>query len=132
MDHLTKEERSKLMSKIRGKHTKPEMYVRRIIWHQGFRYRLHVRKLPGSPDVVITRLKKAIFINGCFWHGHSCRSSIPKTNTGFWKEKIERNKRRDVSNIRKLRREGWSCLVIWECELSKTTTVKKLLRFLES
>lgn len=131
MDHLTKQDRSKLMSRIRDKHTKPEMIVRRFVWNIGFRYRLHVKKLPGSPDLVFTRLKKVIFINGCFWHGHHCRTVIPKTNSDFWVQKIQRNKKRDNLNLRKLKRQGWSYLVVWECDLQKTTTVNRILKFLE-
>lgn len=107
MDHLSSEERSLLMSKIRGKHTKPEMAIRRLVWAAGFRYRLHERKLPGCPDLVFAGKKKVIFAHGCFWHGHKCRKDkLPKTRTAFWKEKIERNKKRDSSSVRKLRRVG--------------------------
>lgn len=131
MDHLTKEARSALMSRIRGKHTEPEMLVRRLISSLGIKYRLHVKKLPGSPDIVITRMHKVIFVNGCFWHGHYCRaSSMPKSNTGFWVGKIQRNKKRDRSNVRKLQRSGWSCLTVWECDLKKTTGVNRIIKFL--
>src|SRR4051812_6788253 len=98
MDHLSKKDRSKLMSKIRGKDTKPELFVRRLVSSKGLRYRLHVKKLPGTPDIVFSRLKKMIFVNGCFWHGHYCRTVMPKTNSNFWVKKIKKNKRRDASN----------------------------------
>jgi DNA mismatch endonuclease, patch repair protein len=133
VDHLTKQKRSKLMAKVRRENTAPEMLVREVIWAEGFRYRLHVKKLPGCPDIVLTRLKKAIFVNGCFWHGHFCRrKQMPKTNAQFWLLKIERNKKRDSSNIRKLKRRGWSCLVVWECHLKDLTTTDRILEFLKS
>ena len=132
MDHLTKQSRSKLMAKIRRENTTPEMFVREVIWREGYRYRLHVKKLPGCPDIVLTRLRKVIFVNGCFWHGHFCRrKQMPKTNSEFWVQKIQRNRKRDSSSIRKLKRKGWSCLVVWECHLRKGTTVNRILEFLE-
>lgn len=131
MDHLSKEERSALMSKIRGKHTKPEMAIRRMVWAAGFRYRLHGKSLPGCPDLVFTGRKKVIFVHGCFWHGHKCRKDkLPKSRTEFWKEKIERNKKRDVVNVRKLRSLGWTALTIWECDIKKPYLMQKLLYFL--
>jgi len=132
MDHLSKVERSALMSKIRGKHTKPEMAVRRFVWGTGFRYRLHQKDLPGCPDLVFVGKKKAIFVHGCFWHGHKCRKNkLPKTNRAFWKEKIERNRKRDSASVRKLRSNGWKVLTIWECEVKKSGSRQKLLNFLE-
>lgn len=132
MDHLSKAERSALMSKIRGKHTKPEMDVRRFVWGAGFRYRLHGKNLPGCPDLVFSSKKKVIFVHGCFWHGHKCRKNkLPKTRRAFWKEKIERNKKRDSASARKLRSCGWEVLTIWECEVKKPHSRQKLLNFLE-
>lgn len=120
MDHLTAKDRSSLMAKVRGKNTKPEIFVRKLIWSMGFRYRLHVKTLPGTPDIVFRPKKKVIFINGCFWHGHSCRRKpIPSTRSEFWREKIERNQKRDLANVDKLEKSGWAILVIWECELKK-------------
>lgn len=119
------------MSKIRGKHTKPEMAIRRMVWAAGFRYRLHGKKLPGCPDLVFASKKKVIFVHGCFWHGHKCRKDwLPKTRTSFWKEKIEGNRRRDFASVRELRKLGWKSLTIWECEINKPNTMKKVLDFL--
>ena len=124
-------ERGLLMSKIKSKDTKPEMMVRGIVWNAGFRYRLHSKSLPGTPDLVFKSKKKVIFVNGCFWHGHVCRTGkLPKTNTEFWETKILRNKRRDLTNKKKLKKLGWECLTLWECELKKPTTIEKILFFL--
>jgi len=132
-DHLTKKQRSELMSKIRGKDTKPEMMVRSLLWRAGYRYRLHVSKLPGSPDLVFPARKKVIFVNGCFWHGHKCRTNkLPKSRTKYWREKIARNKKRDTSNLRVLKRLGWDCLTIWECEVKKQTLPRKIFTFLDT
>lgn len=121
------------MSKIRSKDTKPEMVVRRLIWGAGFRYRLHSKKLPGTPDLVFTPKKKVIFVNGCFWHGHICRTGkMPKTSTEFWINKITRNRNRDVINKGKLTRLGWKYLIIWECELKNVKLLDKILLFLNS
>lgn len=124
---------SQLMSKIRGKDTKPEMVVRRIVWKAGFRYRLHIRNLPGTPDLVFSSKRKVIFVNGCFWHGHVCRkgtSKLPKTNTEFWSQKINKNKKRDKSNRRKLKKLGWESLTLWECELKGSEVIERILIFL--
>lgn len=108
------------MSRIRGKNTKPEIFVRKFLYSQGIRYRIH-SKLPGKPDIVIRKSKLAVFINGCFWHGHkNCKDfSLPKTRTDFWKNKIEGNRLRDRKNSASLRKSGWHVLIIWECELQK-------------
>lgn len=107
------------MSRIRSKDTKPEMAVRRFLYRSGFRYRLNVRKLPGTPDIVLRKYHTAIFVNGCFWHGHAgCRYFVmPKTNVGFWRDKIERNIRRDEVCSELLRAMGWKVVTVWECEL---------------
>jgi len=133
MDHLSVRDRSSLMAKVKRKHTKPEMIVRKLIWSAGFRYRLHVKKLPGSPDIVFTSRKKAIFINGCFWHAHHCRKNpIPKTSSTFWADKFARNKKRDIENVDKLTSLGWSILVIWECEAKRPDIADKIFSFLSS
>ena len=107
------------MSRIRGRDTKPELVVRRWLWHQGFRYRLYVKTLPGRPDIVMRKWRTVIFVNGCFWHGHDCQSDrSPLTNAQFWQEKIERNRERDARNVAALQAAGWHVLVIWECQLS--------------
>ena len=118
-DRMTKEQRHRCMASIKGKDTKPEMLVRRYLHSRGYRYRVNVRKLPGTPDIVLRKYKTAIFINGCFWHGHEdCRYFVlPKSNTQYWQQKIERNKERDVEKRIKLRMLGWHTIVIWGCEL---------------
>ncbi len=107
------------MAAIRGKDTKPEMIVRRGLWRMGFRYRLNHKRLPGHPDLVLTKYRTCIFVNGCFWHGHEgCKLySVPKTNTEFWMNKVRRNQERDVDVKRRLNAMGWNCITIWECEL---------------
>lgn len=131
MDHLSKAERSVLMSKIRGKDTKPEKFIRRLVWDAGFRYRLHGKNLPGCPDLVFAGKKKVIFVHGCFWHGHSCRKDkIPKTRTTFWKQKFDKNRRRDSSSVRQLRKIGWKSLTVWECKVKSPRTAQKILDFL--
>ena len=130
-DRMTKEERHRCMSRIKGKDTKPEMVVRRYLHAHGYRYRINVKKLPGTPDIVLKKYRTAIFINGCFWHGHEgCRYFVmPKSNTGFWQKKIERNRQRDIEKSIQLRRLGWNTIIIWECELkpkNRQTTLKAL------
>ena len=117
-DPLTREQRSQRMSLVRAKDTKPEISVRKLIHSLGYRYRLHARDLPGHPDLVIRRLRKVIFVHGCFWHRHSCSmgNRVPKTRVDFWREKLEGNKKRDTMIRRQLRKDGWSILVIWECQ----------------
>lgn len=119
MDVKSKEERSRNMSAIRSCDTKPEMLVRRYLHARGFRYGLHNRKLPGSPDIVLRKYKTVIFINGCFWHGHEgCKYyRLPKSNIEFWQEKITRNKERDTFDVSVLEAKGWKVLTVWECEL---------------
>lgn len=127
--------RSAIMRAVRGKDTKPELIVRRFLHKQGYRYRLHDNNLPGKPDLVFKKFKKVIFINGCFWHGHDCKrgARIPKTNTEYWKKKIENNIRRDRQNMEKLVELGWSYLVVWECELkNKNIIFDRLITFLLS
>ena len=116
----TTPQRSKIMSKIRGKNTKPELEVRKYLYSRGFRFKLHVRELPGKPDIVLPKYNTAIQVRGCFWHGHGCRlSSFPKTNRKFWKNKILNNKKRDAKNDRKLRKMGYRLLVVNECNIEK-------------
>lgn len=131
-DVHSKEVRSFNMSRIRSKHTKPEMLVRKHLFSNGFRYRLHDKKLPGSPDILLPKYKSAIFVQGCFWHGHEgCRYFvIPKTRTDWWINKISSNKTRDEVAVSKLVEQGWRIFIIWECELKKSTiqaTFDKLL-----
>ena len=120
-DKLTPSQRHKCMSSIRGKHTKPEILVRKGLHARGFRFRLHNRKLPGSPDIVLPKYGVAIMVNGCFWHGHKgCRyASKPKSNVEFWETKIARNRHRDEVTAAHLEALDWTVITVWECELHK-------------
>lgn len=122
------EVRSYNMSRIKGKDTKPEMLVRKFLYANGFRYRIHVNSLPGKPDVVLRKYKTAIFVNGCFWHGHKdCRYFVvPKTRTKWWADKINRNKKNDKEYLEGLEKDGWNVITIWECELKKDKCDKTL------
>lgn len=116
--------RSRMMSGIGGKNTKPEIQVRSLLHRRGFRFRLHSKDLPGKPDIVFPRFKSVIFINGCFWHGHDCSLfRLPRTRTDFWAEKIQRNRSRDKRQIEELQLRGWRVLVLWECAIRKGTAV---------
>jgi DNA mismatch endonuclease (patch repair protein) len=133
IDVLTQEQRRKNMSRIRATDTKPELLLRRRLHAAGYRYRLHVRTLPGTPDIVFPRKKCVIFVNGCFWHSHSCRfgSVKPVTNSAFWVDKRRRTAERDATKNAELEAQGWSVLTIWECELRDPKRVDDLtLRFL--
>ena len=134
MDIWSKEKRSMVMSHILSKNTKPEQRVRKMLTHLGFRYRLHVKNLPGKPDIVLRRYNTVIFVHGCFWHLHKgCRDgTIPKTRKEYWQTKLLRNKERDIKHIRELRKQGWKVLRIWECEIEKKPDWVKdrLLKFL--
>ncbi|MFZ0934203.1 MAG: very short patch repair endonuclease [Bryobacteraceae bacterium] len=125
MDRLSPERRSESMRRIRCKDTSPEMAVRRLVHGMGFRYRLHVQALPGRPDMVFPRLKKIIQVQGCFWHQHrGCtQAHIPKTRIQYWRPKLKKNQRRDRANEKRLRKEGWDVLTIWECEAKALGTV---------
>lgn len=119
MDKLTKEQRHRCMSAIKGKYTKPELLVRKFLFSRGFRYRLNYPRLPGHPDLVLRKYRTVIFVNGCFWHGHQgCKYyTLPKANIEFWKNKIERNRNRDLAERQKIVSMGWHCITIWECQL---------------
>ena len=138
-DKLTPERRSWNMSRIRGKHTKPELLVRRLLHAKGYRYRLHGqaggKRLPGNPDLVFAGRRKLIFVNGCFWHFHDCRvgQHAPKANAEFWAAKRERTKERDAGQRSQLEDAGWEVLTVWECELKNTSALEsQLVRFLEA
>lgn len=130
MDTIGKEARSRLMSRIRGKNTKPEMVVRRVAHRLGYRFRLHRRDLPGSPDLVFSGRRKVVFVHGCFWHRHSgCRLAYtPKSNMDFWNRKFDANQARDKAAIEQLQALGWNVLVIWECEAKAAELVASRLR----
>lgn len=119
MDTVSKEVRSRNMSAIRSKNTKPEAVVRSLLFELGYRFRLHRRDLPGKPDIVLSKYKTVIFVHGCFWHQHKkCkRASIPKSNKKYWVSKLERNVERYKINKRELNRLGWNVVTIWECEI---------------
>ena len=129
-DIHSKEIRSFNMSQIRGSNTKPEILVRKFLFSNGLRFRLHDKKLSGRPDIVLPKYKSVIFVHGCFWHGHSgCRKFvIPKTKTDFWMNKINTNIANDKKHTIALRREGWKVLIVWECELKNEEILQKLLR----
>lgn len=119
-DRITKEQRSKNMSHIRSKDTSIELKVRKYLFSLSYRYRVNYKKLPGKPDIVFTKKKIAIFIHGCYWHGHNCNSRyahISKSNTNYWNTKIQRNQERDKRNIEQLEKDGWKVIVLWECEI---------------
>jgi len=117
MDIFTPQQRSRIMRAVGQKNTKPEMAVRRLLHAMGYRYRLHAAELPGRPDVVFRRRRKAVFVNGCFWHGHDCdRGRRPASRKEYWEAKIDRNVARDLDRIERLHTQGWEVLVVWECE----------------
>lgn len=134
-DRLTPEHRSWLMSRVRGRDTTPEMVVRRIAHSLGYRFRLHRRDLPGSPDLVFPKHHAVVFVHGCYWHHHpGCpKATIPKTRRRFWQEKFRANKRRDEKAISDLSTLGWRPLVIWECETKDHQAVAdRLIEHLET
>ena len=158
-DTMTAEQRHKCMSHIRSKDTKPELKVRRWLWHHGYRYRLNVKSVPGKPDIVMRPYRTAIFVNGCFWHGHNVQLStaqiensklksekaanpgaaliensacckIPQSNREFWVAKIKRNQERDQRNYQLLQENGWQVIVVWECQLT-TNQIEHTMREVE-
>ena len=150
-DTMTPEQRHRCMSHIKGKGTKPELLVRRWLWSHGYRYRLNVKSVPGKPDIVLRPYRTAIFVNGCFWHGHGVRKAhneelrikneellqnsecckIPSTNRTFWVEKIRRNQERDERNYRLLQENGWQVIVVWECQLKPAARLEHTMREVE-
>lgn len=132
-DNRTKEQRSYNMRMIRSTNTKPELFVRKYLFNQGFRYRLHSKKLIGKPDIVLPKHNAVVFVHGCFWHGHkNCKfAKVPVSNNSFWVTKIEKNKQRDIRNIRLLKKLDWKVFILWECQLVKTKadeTLDKLVQ----
>jgi DNA mismatch endonuclease (patch repair protein) len=130
MDNLTPERRSENMRRIKSKDTKPERQVRSLLSSCGYRYRLHRADLPGCPDIVFPKKAKAIFVHGCFWHMHGrCTAGrFPRSRLDYWVPKLLRNKKRDTTARARLRRMGWSVLVVWECELDRPNLLTKRLR----
>lgn len=131
-DTMTPDQRHICMSHILSKDTRPELKVRKWLWSHGYRYRLNVKSVPGKPDIVMRSYRTAIFVNGCFWHGHKdCRKArVPKSNIDFWKTKIDCNRRRDQENYRVLQENGWQVIVIWECQLTPSL-IDRTMRELE-
>lgn len=119
MDNLSVAERSEIMARVHAKNSRPELFVRKLVFGLGYRYRLHANDLPGHPDLVFRRLRKVIFVHGCFWHRHtSCAlARLPKSRLDFWVPKLEGNKKRDEKNRRALAKGGWKVLTIWECQI---------------
>lgn len=124
---MTTPSRSEIMRAVRSKDTKPEMIVRRLVHKLGYRFRLHRKNLPGRPDLAFPSRKKAIFVNGCFWHGHDCKrgARVPKENRDYWVKKIANNVERDKKNTDELVLLGWNSLVIWECEIKDENVLTK-------
>jgi DNA mismatch endonuclease, patch repair protein len=123
-------DRSAVMRSVRGANTKPELFVRRLVTELGFRYRIHRRDIPGTPDLAFIGRRKVIFVHGCFWHGHDCPRGkrVPRTNTHYWISKIARNQERDRQAKRRLESQRWLVLEIWECETKDEFTAKEKLR----
>jgi DNA mismatch endonuclease (patch repair protein) len=129
----TPEQRSRIMRAVKGVDTAPELTVRRLAHGMGYRFRLHRKDLPGKPDLVFPRLRKVVFVHGCFWHGHDCArgARAPRANAEYWGSKIARNSARDADHIAALKKSGWRVAVIWECELKQPKRVeRRLARFL--
>jgi DNA mismatch endonuclease (patch repair protein) len=132
-DVFTPSQRSAVMRAVKGANTAPELRVRKLLWAQGRRYRLNARELPGKPDIVFRPAKRAIFVHGCFWHGHGCKrgSRMPKANAAYWQAKIARNVARDAKSLAALKADGWRSLVVWECEMKNEAALsRRLARFL--
>lgn len=133
MDHVGHDKRSEIMRAVRTKNSGPEMVVRRLIHALGYRYTLHAKKLPGSPDLVFPARRKVVFVHGCFWHGHArcSKARLPRSRTTYWGAKVETNKRRDRRNLDDLAALGWNVLVLWQCQLKDaeqlTATITEFL-----
>ncbi len=132
-DKFSKEVRSEIMARIRKTNSKPEIIVRKHLFSGGFRYRINVRKLPGCPDIVLSKFKTIIFVNGCFWHAHkNCKyNKRPKSNKSYWIPKINRNVERDITNKKQLQKLGWKVIIIWECEVISKNRQKHLDRLVK-
>lgn len=135
MDTVSPERRSEIMALVKGKNTKPEVAVRKLVHGMGYRFRLHRRDLPGSPDMVFPARRKVIFIHGCFWHRHEgCEfARMPKSREAFWQQKFEANTQRDARNERALRKGGWGVMTVWECQVFDVEGLtKRIRRFLDA
>jgi DNA mismatch endonuclease (patch repair protein) len=128
-DVFSKKRRSEIMSLIGSKNTKPEVALRKTLHRLGYRFRLHVGKLPGKPDIVLSKYRSAIQVRGCFWHGHTCIDGhIPKSREDYWKPKLLRNSQRDARNDRALRKMGWTVIVVWECKIQSHKGMDREIR----
>ena len=134
MDRYTREKRSKIMSRVRARDTRPEKVLRSALHGLGYRFRLHDGGLPGKPDLVLPKFRTAIFVNGCFWHQHRrcLKAKTPESNRDFWKKKLERNVERDRENMAALKRAGWQPVVVWECDLSNATRLRDVIEKLDT
>lgn len=129
MDTRTAAKRSQIMSAVQTKNTAPELAVRKVLFAEGYRYRLHSPYLSGRPDIVFPGRRKVVFVHGCFWHGHRCRKGrLPRSRLDYWEPKIRANKKRDARNVAQLRRLGWRTITIWQCELKEGEAIVRKLR----
>lgn len=133
-DIVSRIKRAEMMSRVKQRHTKPEITVRKILHRNGFRFRLHNKKLPGTPDIVLPKHKAVIFVHGCFWHQHEgCRKSRrPTSNVEFWNEKLDKNIARDSRKESELKNLGWKVLTIWDCEIKEDSSIEKVKNFLRA
>ncbi len=128
MDVHSPEQRSFNMSRIRSRNTRPEIIVRKWLWANGYRYRLHRKDLPGKPDIVLSKYRTVIFVHGCFWHRHGCRyTTVPSSRKEFWEKKFESNIQRDITNRKNLEKAGWNVLILWECEIKNSEKFKEII-----
>lgn len=135
MDNLSRAERSEIMARVRSTDTRPEVFVRKLIYGLGYRFRLHGRDLPGHPDIVFRKRAKVIFVHGCFWHRHAgCTlARLPKSRLDFWMPKLEGNRKRDERSKRELQQMGWKVLIVWECQLKRPVVLAgRIRRFLDA
>lgn len=133
-DTVSRSKRTEIMSSVKQRHTKPEIAVRKILHRHGFRFRLHNKKLPGTPDIVLSKHNLVIFVHGCFWHQHEgCRKSRrPTSNVKFWNEKLDKNIARDSQKEADLKNSGWTVLIIWDCEIKDDSLITQKLIFLNN
>ena len=131
-DRVSKQTRSFIMSRIRSKDTLPELAVRKYLFSLGYRYRLHLRTLPGSPDMVLPKYRVAIQVRGCFWHSHSCmKGKVPENNRKYWQKKLSRNRERDKDNDTRLKKIGWDVVTLWECAVMDKVKIRSRMNQLQ-
>ena len=133
IDTVSAAVRSQIMAGIRGRDTGPEMAVRRALHRRGWRYRLHDRRLPGRPDIVLPRHRAVVLVHGCFWHGHECPMfRLPSSRVDYWRDKIQNNRKRDERNVRALAESGWRVLIVWECAIPKSQPASERERVIDA